>query len=684
MTSYYDTDDYNEIVERQANEIMDAYLSGELSADRYLYEAGNTNLRFRIMQVDSTGHLGSIVADTFDAAQTQFGCWYVFLEHAGTRYAQVMSRTLGAKDNVSSTVISYADSAALRDARMEAILTLSERQAGLFNEVVYDALPVYQLELRVTDPITVDAYYSGGLKDNYQSFNFLYAGRWVFPAVLAACALLALVCAVQLFAGTGRLAGREGVTFTWFDRIPMELSFAGLVLLDVVVTLLMWNGVPALLRDAFYWVAIPDLAVSVLGIAALALVFTLWADSALAWLLAFARAAKSGQAFRNFGTVRAAKWLAGALRLLPLVPKVAAGIVGFTAISLFLVRVALGGSYLRISWEVKLFCFTPLALLWLAAAGYLLYGAAAIKKLDEGARRIAQGHYDATIDTAGMSRHLCRHAETLQNIAAGLNDAVEERTKSERMKTELITNVSHDLKTPLTSIINYTDLLRSQPLPEKAAEYAEVLARQSARLKKLTEDLVEASKASSGAMPCEKRPTDLAELCEQALGEYAARLDGAGLAPVLQMPADGLWANVDGRLVWRVLDNLLGNACKYAMPGTRLYLTGWLEGAGPAPAAVLALKNVSREPLNVSAEELTARFVRGDASRSTEGSGLGLSIAQSLCELQGGQFCLTVDGDLFKAELRLEPCAAPAAPAPDEAADEPERLPAGPDAAAAP
>ena len=217
------------------------------------------------------------------------------------------------------------------------------------------------------------------------------------------------------------------------------------------------------------------------------------------------------------------------------------------------------------------------------------------------------------------------------------------------MKTELITNVSHDLKTPLTSIVSYVDLLKKEELPEKAAEYVEVLDRQSARLKKLTEDLVEASKASTGNLHVALESVDLGEFLEQAQAEYAARLLSAELEVVVQPPAGPLLARSDGRYLWRIMDNLLGNACKYAMSGTRVYLAAERR----EDRAVLSVKNISRERLNISADELMERFVRGDSSRNTEGSGLGLSIAQSLAALMGGKLELTVDGDLFKAEVFL-------------------------------
>lgn len=228
--------------------------------------------------------------------------------------------------------------------------------------------------------------------------------------------------------------------------------------------------------------------------------------------------------------------------------------------------------------------------------------------------------------------------------------AVAERMKSERMKTELITNVSHDIKTPLTSVINYAMLIGEEPTEnEKIREYASVLVRQSEKLKRLTEDLVEASKAASGNLEVLPAPCSASTLVTQAAGEYEDRFAAAELIPVTSLPEEDMTILADSRRMWRVFDNLLSNAVKYSLPGTRVWITLTRE----ENEAVFSFRSISREPLNLSADELTERFVRGDSSRSTEGNGLGLSIAKSLTELQGGVFDLTVDGDLFKVTLRF-------------------------------
>ena len=263
---------------------------------------------------------------------------------------------------------------------------------------------------------------------------------------------------------------------------------------------------------------------------------------------------------------------------------------------------------------------------------------------------LAAGDLEAQLDTEKMFADVKRHAEDLNAIGVGMNKAVEQRMKSERLKTELITNVSHDIKTPLTSIVNYVDLLKKEDLPPAASEYLSVLDRQSHRLKKLTEDLVEASKASTGNMAVTLEPIVVNEIIHQAVGDYDEKLAAGRLEVILNTYEGNLMALADGRLLWRVLDNLLSNVCKYALAGTRVYI----DLSGRDGRVYLSIKNISRDPLNISADELMERFVRGDTSRHTEGSGLGLNIARSLMDLMGGAFSLSVDGDLFKAELSLK------------------------------
>ena len=277
----------------------------------------------------------------------------------------------------------------------------------------------------------------------------------------------------------------------------------------------------------------------------------------------------------------------------------------------------------------------------------VFYGAWCFGVLFKGVRHMAQGDLNHQVDTRFLYGCFRNFAVHLNSLADAAQQAALRQMKSERMKTELITNVSHDIKTPLTSIINYVDLMKKPHSEADQAAYLDVLDRQSLRLKKLVDDLMDMSKASSGNMSVELGQVDAAEAVNQALGEFADKLENANLTPVFRHPDAPVIMQADGRLLWRVLSNLLSNAVKYALPDTRLYVDLMvLQGN-----AVLAIKNISREQLNINAEELMERFVRGDASRNTEGSGLGLNIAKSLVELQKGQMHLMVDGDLFKVTL---------------------------------
>ena len=286
----------------------------------------------------------------------------------------------------------------------------------------------------------------------------------------------------------------------------------------------------------------------------------------------------------------------------------------------------------------------------------VVYVILAMKELRAGGDQLAAGNLDYKVPTDRLYGEFRRHGKNLNNLRQGIQHAVEEQMKSERMKTELITNVSHDIKTPLTSIVSYVDLLKKEPMPnDQAREYLNVLDRQAARLKKLTEDLVEASKASTGSLTVHFQPTDVNVLLSQSAGEYQEKLAARDLSLVLTPAEEAPWISADGQLLWRVFENLLSNAQKYAMPGTRVYLSCQATEAEVA----VTFRNISATPLNISAEELMDRFVRGDAARSTEGSGLGLSIARDLTQLQHGRFDLTIDGDLFKVVLTFPRCPQP-------------------------
>ena len=330
------------------------------------------------------------------------------------------------------------------------------------------------------------------------------------------------------------------------------------------------------------------------------------------------------------------------LRDLPMVMTVVAAYLGlcimeFLGILLFLSRAE--------ELSILLWCMEKVALF-----AVVVYIALACRKLLIAGSALAEGKADYKVDTSRLVWSFKEHGENLNSLGQGISKAVAERMRSERLKTELITNVSHDLKTPLTSIINYVNLLKTtEQTDPKAVEYIEVLDRKSLRLKKLTEDLVEASKASTGVLSVNREKIGMCQLLDQALGEYGEKLEARQLSVIRTIPEEEVYVYADGRHLWRVIDNLLANCAKYAMEGTRVYV----EVSRGQGRGTFQVKNISKEPLNVPAEQLMERFVRGDSSRSTEGSGLGLSIARSLTELQAGIFELAVDGDLFKAEVTL-------------------------------
>ena len=292
---------------------------------------------------------------------------------------------------------------------------------------------------------------------------------------------------------------------------------------------------------------------------------------------------------------------------------------------------------------------------WMIFVGILLtlplvlYGAYAFGKLRDAAKKMSGGSLEEKIDCKYLPGCFGEFAGHLNALGDTCIEAAKKQMQSERMKSELITNVSHDIKTPLTSIINYVDLLQMTDDEQQRTEYLEVLSRQSQRLKKLIEDLMEMSRASSGNVAVEITPTDISEAVNQALGEFADTLESCGLKTMCRMPAEPVMALCDGKHLWRVLSNCLSNVVKYALPGTRVYVDVERQGQ----KVEISIKNISAQMLNITAGELMERFVRGDASRNTEGNGLGLNIAKSLMELQNGRLELVVDGDLFKVVLTL-------------------------------
>ena len=483
------------------------------------------------------------------------------------------------------------------------------------------------LESAVTDPLTVeDVIWSA--KEDYDGIQ-----SWLTPA--AVICLLSLSLTLALLTGLLRAAARrpgedEELVLSWQDKIPFDLYLA---VVAVLACIPIAAGDPIAVNINQYGFTVQSVVgLGVLSAAEGALVLAVLMSAArrlrahillrgtLCWRLGAAAVSFVRQAAAHWPMTRRVVWLF----LLYLLGTV------LTGLTIFLIPVYQG------------------FVLWALCRWVRQW-----RTIREATGEIVGGKPETHIDTDGMYRDLREHAGQLNDLGAAISSAVEERLRSERFKAELITNVSHDLKTPLTSIINYVDLLKKEEIQApKAREYIEVLDRKSQRLKKLTEDLVEASKASTGSLSVVRERLGFTQLLDQALGEYQEKFEASGLSPVLTTPDHELYVEADGRHLWRIIDNLLGNCVKYAMPGTRVYLDvkAW-DGN-----VCLSVKNVSKDPLNVPAEQLMERFVRGDVSRSAEGSGLGLSIARSLTELQGGVFRLDIDGDLFKAVVTFPEC----------------------------
>ncbi len=306
----------------------------------------------------------------------------------------------------------------------------------------------------------------------------------------------------------------------------------------------------------------------------------------------------------------------------------------------------LAGNGLLLSFGI--FGILLLIALDIAVGAALLQQAQQRKRVLDGIRKISEGDLSHQITTEKLSGDSLLMAEAINHIGEGLSTAVEQSVKDERLKTDLITNVSHDIKTPLTSIINYVDLLKREDIQnERARNYIAILEDKSQRLKHLTDDLVEASKISSGNVKLELVRINFQELINQTNGEFSEKFEDRELQLVVNMPKEPVIIEADGRRIWRILENVYGNVAKYAMPRTRVYVELTVVGH----MVRFHIKNISEQPLNIQAGELTERFIRGDVARSTEGSGLGLSIAKTLTELQKGSFDIYLDGDLFKITI---------------------------------
>mgnify|MGYP003372592216 FL=1 len=528
---------------------------------------------------------------------------------------------------------------------------LSEFESNLTNE---DAL-TWRDDVKYSGPQTEDFVFVSAVDTSYPIQDSFYAENQLFEkyassgTVIAVLGMIAfgmlIVCLVWLTTVAGRSNRDDELHLNWFDAWKTEVAATVVIVLWLIPVLL--SGSILSLTDLFmdlnndlatlygYYNYVMNSIPYVIGGGILAAYTCLMF---LVGYLSLVRRLKAGTMWKN-----------SVLHMIvQFVHQVSINIG-----SVWKVVIIFGGLFLihgaaQISGHSVLFVI--LLPIDIVAFVYLVYQTIGKKKIKQGISQIAHGEIDYKIDTTGLSGEQKEVAELVNVIGTGLNKAVEKSVKNERLKTDLITNVSHDIKTPLTSIINYVELLKQENFEDpKIRRYIEVLEQKSQRLKTLTEDVVEASKVSSGNISLDMMNLNLVEMIQQTSGEFQEKFAARNLEEVLNLPEEEAMICVDGRRTWRVLENIYNNAAKYAMEGSRIYA----DLTVLEDQVLFTLKNVSAYPLNISADELTERFIRGDISRSTEGSGLGLSIAKTLTEMQKGQFELYLDGDLFKVTIRF-------------------------------
>lgn len=441
---------------------------------------------------------------------------------------------------------------------------------------------------------------------------------------------------IYLIYSLGYVKNKEEIYLSWIDKIPLEILFFGYFLLFFV---------EVALSVACLSVISVDVNLCVMLIMLVGYFSVLSALYGAGTLL---KRIKAHTFFKNSITYRILKWLVQKYKNVKnmissnknLGGKIALYFIGIVTISIL------------IGLIFREFGILLDIVFWIWCYYKIMKEVDKFKQIHDATEKIYKGDTNIKLDESLYTGVLKELAIYINDIAGGFSNAIKESLKSERLKTELITNVSHDIKTPLTSIINYVDLLKQENIQnEKAKEYIEVLDNKSQRLKKLIEDLVEASKASSGNIKINKEVLNVKELLNQVTGEFEDKFNSRGLNIISKLPEETVYIKADSRYLYRVLENTYSNVAKYAEENTRVYIDCILEEEN---TVAIYVKNISKDELNISADELMQRFVRGDKSRNTEGSGLGLSIAKSLTELQDGTFNIYLDGDLFKVAIKFK------------------------------
>ena len=489
----------------------------------------------------------------------------------------------------------------------------------------------------------------------YHQAEQLYDNRNVIPVICCTGTILALLCFIFLLCSAGHKNGREGITPSAIHEIHLDVY-------TVVVAVGAFTG----LYLAFGWIGMNSSMINLIVLVVLFAAEVIWCTLYFMELAIRLKMGKWWQntilyrVFRFFGRFckRVFRGIVKLIRGIPMVWRTALLCLAVCVVEFFgLILFYNDTDVLLFFWAIEKFIL----------CGAITFVALMCKELQEGSEALADGDLNYKLDTSHMVLSFKEHGENLNSIGEGISAAVEQRMKSEHLKTELITNVSHDIKTPLTSIINYADLIgkevsgdakdtgdgtgteTAQEREQHISEYAEVLLRQSQKLKKLLDDLLEASKATTGNLEVHPEVCDVSVLLSQAVGEYEQRFSEKKLETIVKQPEETVKVMADGRHLWRVFDNLLNNIYKYAQEGSRVYLNVEHDSQNIR----IIFRNMSAYPLEMSPEELEERFTRGDRSRHMEGNGLGLSIAKSLTELQKGDMEIVTDGDLFKVVITL-------------------------------
>lgn len=452
--------------------------------------------------------------------------------------------------------------------------------------------------------------------------------------------LIIIICAYLILA-LGHRKDYEGIYLNYLDKLPLE------VLLLILIFAGSLFGLVGIAGTSFI-----DNILAVIGILLLCIDFYICFAILVSTVI---KRIKAGTLFKSTLTYKFLRWVKKLFKKFSSwINKTSKLMFSNTNITLKLAIMYFGfilGSILLILISGSSPLILVVIALWIYGFVLLVKKVHSLYKIKDSIHQIYEGNNNVKLDETEFSGDLIEMASDVNDIAGGFSNAIAESLKSERLKTELITNVSHDIKTPLTSIISYVDLLKQEDIKnEKASEYINVLDNKSQRLKKLIEDLVEASKASSGNIKLNKENLNVAELINQCRGEFEDRFKNSDLDIITDIPKEDICIYADSRYMFRVIENIFSNVSKYALKGSRVYI----DITKSSDKINISIKNISKDKLNIAPDELMQRFVRGDKSRLTEGSGLGLSISKSLTELQGGTFEISIDGDLFKVNLSFD------------------------------